>query len=293
MNLIYTYLKSLRPHQWIKNFLIFIPLLAAHQINFEILKSAILMFVSFSLVASSVYIFNDIIDIKADKSHPKKRFRPIPSGKISTFKGKLLAIMLLITGLLIGSIINELYIYILVSYFIISNFYSLIIKKIIIFDICTLAILYTIRIISGGVVLNIELSLWLLVFSLFFFFSLAAIKRQAELVDLIKRKKLRSLNRGYNISDLPVIAMSGLGSGYISVLVMAFYINSPEVIKLYSQPLALWGICIVLLFWITKISLITQRGDMYYDPIVFAVKDFISQICFLLIIIFISIGILF
>ena len=127
MNLIYTYLKSLRPHQWIKNFLIFIPLLAAHQINFEILKSAILMFVSFSLVASSVYIFNDIIDIKADKSHPKKRFRPIPSGKISTFKGKLLAIMLLIIGLLIGSIINELYIYILVSYFIISNFYSLII----------------------------------------------------------------------------------------------------------------------------------------------------------------------
>lgn len=293
MNLFLTYFESLRPHQWLKNFLIFIPFLAAHQIDEATIKTAFIMFFSFSFMASSVYIFNDIIDLKADKLHPRKRNRVFASGRISLQNGKIFAIILALTSLLIASKINKTFLLILLFYFAISSLYSLIIKKIIILDICTLAILYTIRIISGGIVMEINLSVWLLAFSLFFFFSLASIKRQAELIDLTKRGKLKSLNRGYRTTDLPVISMSALGAGYISVLIMAFYVNSPEVIKLYSQPQALWGICIILLFWLTKISLITQRGEMYYDPIVFAVKDFISQICFILIIIFISIGILF
>ena len=293
MQILSKYFKSLRPHQWLKNFLIFIPLLAAHNINFEIIRMAIIVFFSFSLMASSVYIINDIIDLKADRAHPLKRYRIFASGKISRNNGKILAILLFVFSIFIALEVSKLLIIILVFYFLISNIYSLILKKIIILDICTLAILYTSRIITGGIVLDITLSVWLLAFSLFFFFSLAAIKRQAELVDLIKRKKLKSLNRGYKTSDLPIISMSALGAGYISVLIMAFYVNSPEVMKLYSQPQALWGICMVLLFWLTKISLITQRGMMHYDPIIFAVKDKISQICFILIIFFISIGILF
>lgn len=287
------YFKCLRPHQWLKNFLIFIPFLAAHQINKEVIFVSSLMFISFSLMASSVYVLNDLVDVKADRAHPLKKYRAFASKKISTKRGKFIALLLLILSLMIGLKVNNLFIVILIFYFLTSNFYSIILKKIIILDICTLAILYTLRIISGGVVLKIDLSVWLLAFSLFFFFSLAAIKRQAELVDLIKRKKLKSINRGYKTDDLPIISMSALGAGYISVLIMALYINSPEVVKLYSQPLALWGVCLVLLFWITKISLITQRGEMHYDPIVFAVKDFISQFCFVLIIIFIFIGILF
>lgn len=287
------YFNCLRPHQWIKNFLIFIPFLAAHQINKEIIMSSILIFISFSLMASSVYVFNDLIDIKADRAHPLKRYRAFASKKIPTSYGKFIAVLLLILSLMIGLKVSNIFIIILIFYFLTSNFYSIILKKIIILDICTLAILYTLRIISGGVVLKIDLSIWLLAFSLFFFFSLAATKRQAELVDLIRRKKLKSINRGYKTVDLPIISMSALGAGYISVLIMAFYINSPEVIKLYSQPLALWGVCLVLLFWITKVSLVTQRGEMHYDPIVFAVKDFGSQFCFVLIILFISIGILF
>tara|TARA_Y100001935_G_C17198886_1_gene454010 strand:+ start:23 stop:904 length:882 start_codon:yes stop_codon:yes gene_type:complete len=293
MIILSTYLKSLRPHQWLKNFLIFIPLLAAHNTNLEIIRMAVIIFFSFSLMASSVYIINDIIDLKADRAHPLKRYRIFASGKISLNNGKILAILLFIFSIFIALNVNKLLIIILVFYFLISNFYSLMLKKIIILDICTLAILYTSRIITGGIVLDIELSVWLLAFSLFFFFSLAAIKRQAELVDLIKRKKLKSLNRGYKTSDLPIISMSALGAGYISVLIMAFYVNSPEVMQLYSQPQALWGICMVLLFWLTKISLVTQRGMMHYDPIIFAVKDKMSQVCFILILFFILIGILF
>ncbi len=293
MEIIFSYLKCLRPHQWLKNFLIFIPLLASHQIYQEKIIMACLMFASLSLMASSVYIINDLIDLKADRAHPLKRHRMLASRKISASQGKFLAFFLFLFSVIIGLNINKIFIIILLLYFLISNFYSFFLKKIIILDICTLAILYTTRIIAGGVVLEIELSVWLLAFSLFFFFSLAAIKRQAELVDLAKRKKLKSINRGYKTNDLPIISTSALGTGYISVLIMAFYVNSPEVIKLYSQPKALWGICMILLFWITKISIITQRGEMHYDPIVFAVKDLVSQFCFICVILFVSIGILF
>lgn len=287
------YIKSLRPHQWIKNFLIFIPLLAAHQINKETIILAILMFVSFNFIASSVYIFNDLIDLKADKAHPRKRYRPFASGKISVSHGKILALFLLVLGTVISLSISYSFLVILLIYFLISSAYSIFLKQKIIIDICILAVLYTIRIIAGGVVLNINLSVWLLAFSLFFFFSLAAVKRQAELVDLIKRKKLKTLNRGYQVKDLPIISMAALAAGYVSVLIMAFYVNSPDIVKLYSQPIALWGICLILIFWITKMIIVTHRGYMHDDPIVFAVKDFSSQICLLLIILCLSMGILF
>ena len=288
------YIDSLRPHQWLKNFLIFIPLLAARQIfNEEKIIIAGLMFISFSLVASSVYIFNDLVDLSADRAHPRKRFRPLASKKIEILHGKLLAFFFLIFGIILAFLISKTFLNILLIYFLISTVYSLLLKQKIIIDICVLAILYTIRIIAGGIVLNINLSVWLLMFSLFFFFSLAAIKRQAELVDMIKRKKIKTLNRGYQTKDLPIISVAGLAAGYISILIMAFYVNSPEVVKLYSEPLALWGICFVLLFWITKISIITHRGYMHDDPIVYAVKDFTSQMCFLLILLFVLIGILF
>jgi len=293
MEKILFYIKSLRPHQWIKNFLIFIPLLAAHQINKETIILAIQMFVSFSFIASSVYIFNDLIDLKADKSHPRKRYRPFASGKISVSHGKILALFLIVLGTMISLSISYSFLVILLIYFLISSAYSIFLKQKIIIDICILAVLYTIRIIAGGVVLNINLSVWLLAFSLFFFFSLAAVKRQAELVDLIKRKKLKSLNRGYQVKDLPIISMAALAAGYVSVLIMAFYVNSPDIVKLYSQPIALWGICLILIFWITKMIIVTHRGYMHDDPIVFAVKDFSSQICLLLIILFLSVGILF
>lgn len=289
-----SYFLALRPHQWLKNFLIFIPLLAAHQVNYQNIFLSILMFVSFSFVASSVYIFNDIIDVNADKAHPRKKLRPFASGKIKINQGKIFGLLVLATGVIFGFFfINKLFVQLICIYFVISSLYSLFLKQVIVIDICILAILYTMRILVGGLVLNIDLSVWLLAFSLFFFFSLAAIKRQAELVDLLKRKKFKSANRGYKTKDLPILSTCSLAAGYISVLIMAFYVNSPEVAQLYSQPLSLWGICFVLLFWITKISIVTQRGLMHDDPIVYAVKDFLSHVCLFFIILFLIMGIIF
>ena len=294
MKIFYHYFLALRPHQWLKNFLLFIPLIATHQINNEKIFLSVLMFISFSFVASSVYIFNDLIDIAADKTHPRKKLRPFASKKIATNHGKLFGLLVLFFGITFGYyFVSELFVKLILAYFIISTLYSFYFKQLIVIDICILAVLYTMRIIIGGLVLNIELSVWLLVFSLFFFFSLAAIKRQAELVDLLKRKKFKILNRGYKTSDLPVISASALTAGYISVLIMAFYVNSPEVAKLYSQPKFLWGICFVLLFWITRISIITQRGNMHDDPIVFAAKDLFSHLSLFLIIIILIMGYLF
>ena len=294
MTIISHYFLALRPHQWLKNFLIFIPLLTAHQIDKTTIFLTTLMFISFNFVASSVYIFNDLIDMSADKAHPRKRFRIFASGKIKSLQGKIFALIILIIGLIFGLFfVNNLFVQLLLTYFMISMLYSIYLKQIIVIDICILAILYTMRIIIGGLVLNIDLSVWLLAFSIFFFFSMAAIKRQAELVDLIKRKKLKSINRGYQTKDLPILSTSGLAAGYISVLIMAFYVNSVEVKELYSNPQLLWGICFVLLFWITKMSIVTQRGNMHDDPIIYAVKDFLSHICLLLIILFLIMGIIF
>jgi len=151
-------------------------------------------------------------------------------------------------------------------------------KRIIIVDIGILAGLYTMRIFAGGVAMDIQLSVWLLAFSIFFFFSLAAVKRQAELVDMKERGRSMAKGRGYHVEDLPIISTVGLAAGYVSVLVMALYVNSPSVLETYAYPPALWGICCVLLYWLTRMVLITHRGLMHDDPIVFATKDMASQI---------------
>ena len=168
-------------------------------------------------------------------------------------------------------------------YYALTSAYSLDIKRRTIIDICTLAGLYTLRIISGGVAADIELSFWLLAFSIFIFLSLAAVKRQAELVDLKERGALSITGRGYHADDLPLITMIAMSAGFMSVLVMALYVNSPAVVSLYPTPSALWGVCCILLYWLSRIVFTTHRGEMHDDPIVFAIKDRISQLCFLLI----------
>ena len=139
------------------------------------------------------------------------------------------------------------------------------------------------RIVAGGAATGITLSVWLLAFSIFFFFSLAAIKRQAELVDMASRGKLDVSGRGYSVDDLQIIPMMALGAGYVSILIMALYVNTPTVVELYSTPAMLWGISCVLLYWISRLVLVTHRGHMHDDPVVYAAKDRMSQICGLLI----------
>ncbi len=277
------YLKAIRPHQWIKNVLVFLPMLAAHQINGASLFTSLFAFVSFSLVASSVYVLNDLLDLDADRAHPRKRRRPFAAGNIPIAAGTWMAAGLLGLGAVIAAFLGSAFFAVMVGYYALTTGYSLHLKRRIVIDICVLSGLYTMRIVAGGAATGIPLSVWLLAFSIFFFLSLAAVKRQTELVDNVKQGKLKASGRGYHVADLQIISMISIGAGYVAVLVMALYVNSPAVIQLYAHPEALWGVCAILLYWISRTVLLAHRGAMHDDPIVYAAKDRLSQVCFLII----------
>lgn len=278
------YVKALRPHQWVKNILVFLPMLAAHQFDSQTLRLSLLAFVSFSLVASSVYVVNDLLDLDADRAHPRKRQRPFASGSIPVSRGTWMALGLLLSGAMTGALVGREFIIVMAAYYILTLAYSLQLKKTIVLDICVLAGLYSIRILAGGVATKIHLSVWLLAFSTFFFLSLAAVKRQAELVDAAKRSELTATGRGYHVGDLPIISMVAIGAGYVAVLVLALYLNSPTVTELYVRPEALWGVCVVILYWITRAVMIAHRGQMHDDPVIFAIRDTGSHVCLVLIV---------
>lgn len=286
------YSKALRPHQWLKNALVFLPMLAAHQLDSGTFLTSLLAFISYSLVASSVYVLNDLLDLAADRAHPRKKNRPFAAGSIPIAHGTWMAAGLLLLGGLLSVSISPSLLLAVVAYYLLSTAYSLHLKRRLVIDICVLAGLYATRIIAGSVATDIPLSVWLLVFSIFFFLSLAAVKRQAELVDSAERGHLKASGRGYHVDDLPIISMIAIGAGYVSVLVMALYVNSPAVVELYARPEALWGVCAVLLYWITRTVMVAHRGHMHDDPVVYAAKDRISQMCLLIILGFVVGGIL-
>ena len=273
-----------------KNALIFLPMLAAHQINGASLFASLLAFIAFSLVASSVYVLNDLLDLDADRAHPRKRLRPFAAGSIPIASGTWMAAGLLGLGAVIAAFLGPTFFAVMVGYYALTTGYSLYLKRRIVIDICVLAGLYTARIVAGGAATGIPLSVWLLAFSIFFFLSLAAVKRQAELVDNVKQGKLKASGRGYHVDDLPIISMISISAGYVAVLVMALYVNSPAVMQLYAHPQTLWGVCAILLYWITRAVMLAHRGAMHDDPVVYAAKDRLSQVCFLIILAFVLAG---
>mgnify|MGYP001028614549 CR=1 FL=1 len=286
------YFNFLRPYHWIKNTLVFIPMLASHQINELTLKYSILAFISFSLIASCGYIFNDIVDLKSDKLHPYKKNRLLASKKVTKLESKFIMLFLLIFAFFISSLINIKFSFIILIYFLLSLIYSINLKKKIILDIIILSLFYALRIFGGSQATDIFISPWLISFSIFFFFSLSAMKRQAELVQTIKHKKKEIKGRGYRTEDLNIITSIALSTGYLSIAILAFYINSEEVLKLYSNSLFLWGVCFVLFYWITKIIFAANRGLIYIDPVIYAVTDKISYFCGIVILFFIIMSII-
>ena len=165
-------------------------------------------------------------------------------------------------------------------YFVATIAYSVDLKRRLVIDICALAGLYALRVLAGGLATHISLSVWLLAFSIFFFYSLAAIKRQAELVDSAAAGRIKIQGRSYRPRDVPLMASMAASAGFVSVLVMALYVNSPDVLEHYSQPKLLWGICLVLLYWISRMVMVTHRGRMHDDPIVYTARDWVSWIVF-------------
>lgn len=274
------YLKALRLHQWAKNLLILLPVLASHQV--EAFGTVLMAMLVFSLIASSVYILNDLVDLPADRAHPRKRLRPFASGMVPVREGLLMAVGLVGTALLLAvAFTPPAFLGVLALYFVVTFAYSFWLKRKLLVDIITLAGLYTVRILAGSAATGIILSPWLLAFSMFLFFSLAAIKRQGELVDMARRGETVSAGRGYFTEDLPVLRAMAVASGQAAVLVFALYVNSPGVTELYAVPELMWLVCPVLFYWLSRMVVMTHRGFMDDDPIVFAIRDRISQLCLL------------
>ncbi len=279
-----SFIKEIRPYQWVKNILVCVPLIAAQKFDLTSFYLAFLAFIAFSSTASSIYILNDLLDIKADRNHPKKCKRPLAAGDLSFNLGLIFGFFLLLIGLIVGFIIGGMFPYVLIIYFSISVLYSFYLKRKALVDIFILSGLYTLRLGAGGVATDLNISFWLLAFSILIFLSLASIKRQSELIDLTNRGKISIENRDYKISDLNFIRTFSISSGLISALVLALYINSPKVMDLYTNPKLLWISCCLYLFWVIRVCFKTDRGEMVYDPIIFAFKDRTSNFIFGLII---------
>ena len=274
------WLRALRLHQWLKNILIFIPLLAAHQLQTPpLLLQATLAYLAFGLCASSVYLLNDLVDLAADRCHPRKRLRPFAAGTLPIVIGALAIPMLLSLAFVLAGLVLPLgFTAVLFSYYVLTLAYSLHVKKIVMLDVVALATLYTLRIIAGAAATLIIPSFWLLAFSMFIFLSLALVKRYSELVAMQELRQRSAQGRDYRIEDLPLLQTLGGASGYLSVLVLALYINSTTSQVLYRHPQLIWLLCPLLLYWISRIWLKTHRGEMHDDPVVFAVQDRTSQI---------------
>ena len=273
------WISALRVYQWIKNLLLFVPVLAAHQLdNVQSLKILMLAFLSFSLCASSVYITNDLLDMGSDRKHPRKRHRPFASAKLSIKAGLVIIPLLIGLSILLGQMVGSKFLSILIIYLILTVTYSLVLKRFVLVDCIILATFYTIRIIAGAVALSTPLSFWLLAFSVFIFFSLALLKRYVELMVRAQARKNTVNERGYEVSDASLLQILGVSSGFISTLVVALYVQSKEVMVLYANPKMIWFMIPIILFWVSWVWLKAAREEMYDDPIIFAMKDKTSLI---------------
>lgn len=272
------WVKMLRVHQWAKNALLFVPLLASHRADEpRLLGRALLAFVAFSLCASSVYVLNDLLDLESDRRHPTKRRRPFAAGDIALPVGLALAPVLLVSGFALAALLlPERFVLLLLGYYALTFAYSLWLKQVMMLDVLLLAGLYTVRILGGSFAVGVPTSSWLFTFSMFLFLSLALVKRLSEVRRLRASHEGKAHGRGYFASDYEQLASLGVSAGYIAVLVLALYINSQDVARLYAHPERLWLLCPLALYWVSRVWLLAHRGEVNDDPLVFALKDRVS-----------------
>lgn len=273
--------KALRLHQWAKNLLIFVPLLASHHVGqASLLGDGALAFLLFGCCASSVYLLNDLLDLSDDRHHSSKRMRPFAAGQLSLLSGLLVFPLLLL--LAFGGawlLLPKPFTLGLLVYYVLTLAYSLGLKRIMALDVIVLAQLYTLRLIAGTFAFGVRMTFWMLAFSMFIFLSLALVKRYSELREARDKGRLqKARGRGYYPGDLEMVASLGASSGYLSVMVLALYIQDPATVALYHHPRLIWLACPLLLFWISRIWMLTHRGEMNDDPVVFAIEDRVSLV---------------
>jgi 4-hydroxybenzoate polyprenyltransferase len=269
-------LKAMRPQQWLKNVLIFSPLLLAHQFtDLGSLLRACIAFFAFSLAASSIYVLNDLFDLSADQHHPRKSKRPFASGDLPIAAGAVLFPILVACSLALSTLLPLPFLITLLIYYVITTAYSWRLKQMAVADVLTLAVLYSMRIVAGSVATATPASGWFIEFAIFLFLSLALVKRTAELKEMesLDAEIQTQRERGYAVGDLPLLVGFGTAAGYISVFVFTMYLGSDKVAELYTYPELLWVFCPLLLYWITRIWHLAWRGKMNDDPLAFAARD--------------------
>jgi 4-hydroxybenzoate polyprenyltransferase len=270
---------EIRPHQWAKNALVVLPVLLAPSTPPVATRArAVLAALTFSLCASAGYVFNDLLDLEADRVHPAKAKRPLASGALPIIFGFPLFLSLLVLSfVLAAACLPPAFVAMLGLYFVGTLSYSLYLKRLLLLDVLVLAGLYTHRILSGGIATNVRVSAWLLGFSMFLFTSLAFAKRFVELHGMTSDEKVK--NRGYYRVDLPMVTSMGTASGYIAALVFMLYVDSSAVSASYREPSLLWLVLPLLLFWLGRIWLLAGRGHLQEDPVKFALRDRTSLMC--------------
>jgi len=268
--------KALRLHQWLKNLLVFVPLVAAHQAgDVALLAASMIAFLAFSLCASSVYLMNDLLDLSADRAHRRKRNRPFASGALPVKAGVVAAPLLLAIALGLAFSLPTRFLGVLLLYYALTTLYSFFLKRQVVVDVMLLASLYTIRILAGSAATGIEPSFWLLALSMFVFLCLAMVKRYSEL-RLAVSSAVPLAGRGYRPDDLPVVLALGTSSGMVSVLILAMYTQAAIVPEMYPAPEWLWLVPPLMLYWITRLWTKAQRGEVDEDPVIFAARDWQS-----------------
>jgi 4-hydroxybenzoate polyprenyltransferase/phosphoserine phosphatase len=270
--------RAVRLHQWAKNVLVVVPLLAAHRVlELDAWASVLIAFVAFGLVASATYLMNDLVDLNADRLHAQKRFRPLASGQLAIPWALLLGMGFAACGFgIAAALLPSAFVAYLLVYMLLTLAYSLHLKRRLLVDVLSLSVLYTLRVLAGGAAIGVVVSEWLLMFSLFVFLSLAFVKRVDELQATQGSGKLAG--RGYLQADTEVIRTIGVSSGLMAVLILALYIGSTAVAPLYRSPAILWLICPLLAYWIARIWVLAARGHIRHDPVVFLLLDWRSYV---------------
>ena len=252
--------------------LLFVPLVAAQiWADLSALWTVALGFVSFGIIASATYILNDLFDIEADRQHASKKNRPLAAGRIPTLQAVMSVLLGLAAGLLLAASIGILFLLTALTYVMVTTAYSMYLKRLVLIDAITLAGLFTLRIVAGSVAISNALSPWLLMFSIFFFLSLAYLKRYVELADKKRRQKVA--DRGYMAQDLPIILALGIGAGYSSLVVLALYLFSDAALLRYAFPYLLVVAIPIIGYWMSYMWLLALRGEMHHDPVLYAVRD--------------------
>jgi 4-hydroxybenzoate polyprenyltransferase len=271
-----TWAKLIRVHQYAKNALVFLPLLTAHLFEPEAFLKACLAAIAFSLCASSVYVLNDLVDLADDRRHRTKRDRPLASGAIPLMHGLVAVPLLFAAAVAVAAAVSWAFVAALLAYFALTTAYSFGLKRMMLVDVITLAMLYAVRVIGGAVALDVVVSKWLLGFCLFLFMSLALIKRYVELAARLDAKLPDPANRDYRVGDLDVVTALAAASGFNAVTVFALYVSSDTVRTLYHRPEILWLVCPILMYWVGRALMLAHRRQMDDDPVVFALKDRVS-----------------